>query len=396
MGHHGGVPVECDSAPAALPTNTVPSNSHESTPKDMPALGGRTDTERPVVIRTDAAPHVGVGHAMRMLALSQELIGRGVPCILVGEASVAWVTALYESAGVQVRAAAGGPDELAQFALSVHARAVVLDRYTFGPEYGETLRSAGLRVMAVVDGDFGAQQVGDIYLDQNPGATPHATNEGEIALAGASYTLFRDSLLTARRNAHDLPTRDDISEEIRQGTHAADTPVRVLAVFGGTDPFHAGETIVPLILATGLAVHVTLVRPEGSQPLIFDDLPPHQHVEQVGPLRDLPATALASDFVISAAGTSVWELMCLGAPLGVVCVVDNQVPGYHATVQARIATGVAVLDDVRTNEAARRTSIDTLRDILTNATARREMAIRAQSLLDGRGRERVADVLLNG
>ena len=389
--HHGVVSASEYSSPArtsaAISAATSVSESSPLSSSESSSESASTHPDAPgqaqhVIIRTDAEPAVGVGHAMRMLALAQELTSRDVRCTLVGRLSVEWVAQLYREAGLDVVEPPQDADAFVTLVQQLAGDAVVLDRYTLGPTYGTALRAAGIRTMAVVDAAFGADQVADIYLDQNPGAQPHPTSEGEVALAGAPYTLFRDSVLSQRRDTTTLTA------------HNSSEPLRVLAVFGGTDPFGAGEVIVPLLLATGLDVDVTVVRPEGARELTFTPATERQNVRQVPPLNDLPASALAADLVITAAGSSVWELMCLGAPLGVVCVVDNQVPGYRQTMSMDVAYGVAVLDEVRTDEQAQTETIRVLHEALTDATGRRAQAIRAQQMLDGRGRQRVADVLL--
>ena len=50
--------------------------------------------------------------------------------------------------------------------------------------------------------------------------------------------------------------------------------------------------------------------------------------------------AAAADLVISAAGSSLSELLCIGAAAAVVCVADNQQLGYARVVAAGTAAGL--------------------------------------------------------
>ena len=52
----------------------------------------------------------------------------------------------------------------------------------------------------------------------------------------------------------------------------------------------------------------------------------------IGPTVAARPQYVESDLVISASGTSTWELLCLGATAGLVCVVDNQEMGYERAV----------------------------------------------------------------
>ena len=54
-------------------------------------------------------------------------------------------------------------------------------------------------------------------------------------------------------------------------------------------------------------------------------------------LDDLPAVVREHDLVISAAGTSVWDFACMGAPMALVCAVDNQARAYRTVIDAGLA-----------------------------------------------------------
>ena len=359
----------------AVPTVAVSTSATDNAAADGCAAPGTFH----VILRADATPSVGVGHAMRLLALSQELISRGLSVGLVGDVEVPWVQKGYEEAGVALVGPVSSPAELVRMARTHGARAVVLDRYDLGPSWGEAARAAGLRVLAMADGPFGSDQVADVYVDQNPGAQERDIDAGQIAVAGARYTLFRDDVLAQRGDASLI--QDPVGR-----------PMRVLAVFGGTDPFGAGEVVVPLLLSTGVPVEVTWVRPVGAASVDVT-VGAGQSVTQVGPLSKLAEAARGVDVVVTAAGSSVWELMCVGVPVGVVCVTDNQLAGYRVVIANRWATGVGELERLRDGsglDAAR----EDVRVMLTDVGARREMAVRSQQMLDGLGRARVADLLI--
>ena len=109
----------------------------------------------------------------------------------------------------------------------------------------------------------------------------------------------------------------------------------------------------------------------------------------------LAARAAACDLVVTASGSSVWELMCLGVPLGVVCVIDNQRPGYDMVADADLALGLGDLEMLRRDDDARAAAVSALREAFTDRDVRVERAARAQELLDGRGRARVAEALVS-
>lgn len=341
-----------------------------------------------VGLRCDAGHRAGVGHAVRLLALAEELQRRGARVVLLGTLDVAWLREAYAAHDIDAVAAPASPTDLTALADRLGLTAIVLDRYDLDPATGACLRAAGRVVLAMVDDSFGAAQEADLYVDQNLGARPHGAGPvGSTTLAGIEYALFRDSVLDRVRTGRPSPVDD-----ARTPT-SAHRPARVLAVFGGTDPFGAAPVLTPLLLQTGLPLDLTVVTPDPGARAEIEAFARHdgQTVNAVGPLSDLPAVAAAADLVVSASGSSVWELLCLGVPTAAVCVVDNQQPGYTETVRRGVVAGLGRLDELRADEAA--PGVEVLRDLIREPAVRDALAARGRHLVDGHGRQRVADAL---
>jgi spore coat polysaccharide biosynthesis predicted glycosyltransferase SpsG len=166
-----------------------------------------------------------------------------------------------------------------------------------------------------------------------------------------------------------------------------------LAVFGGTDAYGAGPHAVAALAATGLPFDATVVapRPELVEAIRAVPLADGQRVEPIGPTSRLAAEVIASDLVISASGTSTWELLCLGAVAGLVCVVDNQVLGYERTVATGAAAGIGLLSELTRGPDQ---AVPVLTRLLSDRDERARLAAAGWRLVDGQGRARVADALL--
>lgn len=344
---------------------------------------GKTFPQR-IALRCDATSAIGVGHVVRCLALGEELRDRGVDVVLWGRiedtggtGGLSWLTDLVAGSGLQRLTPAD--DVTGQLGQAADERftAVVLDGYRLPPSLGEGLRRAGRRVLALVDDGFGADQVADVYVDQNLAARPHRGGPaGSHGLAGADYTLLRDAVLQRRRDPGQIT-------EIRC----------VLAVFGGTDPAGAAPLVIPALLATDAVLDITVV---SSGTTVGDrlaalPLPPHQRLRVIPPQPDLAGVAAAAELVVSAAGTTVWELLAIGVPTAVVCAVDNQEPGYRALLDADVVTG---LGSVPSFDPA--TATAALSELIRDPRRAVALARRGQRLIDGSGRRRVADALLTG
>ncbi|GAB3875535.1 PseG/SpsG family protein [Terrabacter terrigena] len=335
-----------------------------------------------IALRCDARPETGTGHVVRCLALGDELTSRGARVTILGEVTgVGWLADQIARRGLPVVASPDEPGALAALARESGVDAVVLDGYHLDPGCGRALRDAGVTVLSMLDDTFGAGQDADLYLDQNFGARPAPGIAPERQLLGLDHSLFRDEVLRHR------PTTP------RRTPRA--TP-RVLAVFGGTDPYAAAPVVVPLLLASGRPLHVVAVaaRPEIAAALEALATSPGQHVEVVSPTPDLAALAATCDVAVTAAGSSVWEFLCLGLPSMLVCVVDNQGPGYDAVTGRGLAEPFGHLSQLRDDEAVRSTAVAVLDMLLSDPERQAALASAGMSLVDGRGRARVADALL--
>lgn len=350
----------------------------------MTSLADRRPT---VGVRCDAGPATGVGHLVRCVALAEELVGRGLGVVFLGDlGGLPFAQRQLADRGLPLLPAPVAPEDLADLAGSLGLAAVVLDGYHLDPGCGAALMARGLPVLALSDGGFGAGQRATIHLDQNLGAVrpAHLPPDTE-ALSGLAHVLLRD-LVRSRRPASAPVTTDTANT---QG------PASVLAVFGGTDPTAAVLTLAPLVLGTGEPLHLRAV---ASTPATVEALQrlrpgPRQTLTVLPPADDLPALAVQADLVVSAAGSSVWELLCLGAPTALVCVSDNQEAGYREVVGRGLVEGLGHVAALRDHEPARTAATARLSTLLRDRDARARLAARGLAEVDGRGRERVADAL---
>ncbi|GGM46418.1 hypothetical protein GCM10011608_33980 [Micromonospora sonchi] len=336
-------------------------------------------------LRCDAGPQRGVGHLVRSLALGEELLARGAAVEVFGAvAGVDWAAGQLAARGIPLRPGPDTPHGLVAAARRHALDAVVLDSYELDPAGAGALRAAGVLTLAIVDGDTRGQDA-DLYLDQNFG-TDLVVPAGRL-LAGSAYALLRDSVLAARPAA-------------ARPAMQVDRPT-VLAFFGGTDAAGAAPLLTEVLLATGRPMDLTVVagRPETADRLARLTPGPGQAVLPVPPTDALPALIAGADLVVSAAGTSVWELCCLAAPSALVCVVDNQRESYRRVVAAGLAAGLGELPALTasgtTGQATRATAAHTLDELLTSGERRAALSARARTAVDGRGRARVVDAVLD-
>jgi RimJ/RimL family protein N-acetyltransferase len=149
---------------------------------------------------------------------------------------------------------------------------------------------------------------------------------------------------------------------------------------GGTDAGGFTPTILDLLARTGLPLQVTAVT---TGPAVVAPGRPagKLDVTLVPPAEDVAALMVGHDLVLSAAGTSMAELFCLGVPTVLVCVADNQRPGYQRALDAGAAVGIDPADAGR--------AVDLLRRVAGDAELRRTLSDTASRLVDGLGAWRI-------
>jgi spore coat polysaccharide biosynthesis predicted glycosyltransferase SpsG len=342
--------------------------------------GVLTETVR-IGVRCDVGPIRGVGHVMRCLALAEELRGRGAEVVFVCDShTVPWAHAQLVARAIPVEPAVRTPAEHVEVFRRLELDAVVFDSYDLDARVFSAVRRAGLPTLAIVDGDLRGAEA-DVYVDQNLGSELDQPElpQGSVRLAGLDYVLLRDEVLALRPAEPPVPGP------------GGGVP-RVFAFFGGTDAFGAGPYVVAALAATGVPFEATVVAPGEDLAKAIGAVPlgAGQHVEVIGPTSQLAAAVVASDLVLSASGTSTWELLCLGATAGLVCVVDNQVMGYERAVATGAAVGVGILSDLKVDPTP---AAAVLRPLLTDPVERARIATAGWKLVDGLGRTRVADAL---
>ncbi len=317
----------------------------------------------------DGGPIRGVGHVMRCLSLAEEFAARGFQPVFAADiGGIGWVEAELQRRGITVVTSAhvDMTPILGQMPI-----AAVVDSYDLPAESSERLRTAAIPLLAIHDGSNGDRPA-DVRLDQNLGARGSG-------LLGLDYALLRDDILRLR------------PESPRVGRHGV--PPKVLAFFGGTDAFGAAPVVAQLLAATGLDFAATIVAANDRLAARIAAIPTsdRQSIRVISAGSELTSHIAGADLVIGASGTTLWELLCVGAASAVVCVVDNQEIGYARVVATGVAAGLGSLDAMRTNPAA---ATAALRSLLLDPAERDRLRAAGWRLVDGKGRQRVADALL--
>jgi spore coat polysaccharide biosynthesis predicted glycosyltransferase SpsG len=311
------------------------------------------------VIRADASAKIGAGHVMRCCAIAEELIDRGQNVVFVGETkSLPWV---------QERVRALGFSEIYSdteyFRSDPKSDVLILDSYEVDP--GDSFISAAnwRRVVAIVD-DATPQVHADLYIHPGSGTTwlPPSPGKGVRLLSGIEYIPIRKSIRSSRHES------------------ASNAELKILVIGGGSDFFDFCGAI-------GSALHMLA---EQFSAIFFVDpsttLPPDTRFTSVTIGAKLEDFLKGTDLVFTTAGTSSWELLSCGLPLGLACAVDNQVANYRYQTQAHLALGIGL----RTDNDRWELDSKAIHKLVTDQECRKGLSAKARHVVDGNGSARIA------
>lgn len=330
-----------------------------------------------VVLRADADVTHGSGHVMRVLTIAEALAARGHETILVtAPIDIPWLTRRVASSGVRLLESAPRGELAADLVLAHAPDRVVVDSYAFAASDISSL-DRHVPVLMLVDGDRrGAEAT--LYLDQNLGAdeAPYGGVDPRSLLLGSKYALVRSEVSRLRRERPD---------ELRH------EPPRLLVVIGGTDPRGLSVDVVAALAPLLARVTMTVVAQERHHAAI-EGLGLGDRLVVLAPTPSLPELFAESDLVVSAAGTTAWDVCSLGIPSVLMATAANQLPSMTRADRAGVAVGVDLVDD-----DALPAGLVALRDgvvrLLDDAGLRGRLAGACAAAFDGAGPMRVAEAL---
>ncbi len=253
---------------------------------------------------------------------------------------------------------------------------VVVDSYQIPADEISLLNSI-TPVLAIIDGDPRGIEA-DIYLDQNLGSEERfqgALSQGAKQLFGSQFSLVRPEILESRRS------------EIRHSL-TLETG-KLLVFFGGSDPFRGAVTL-SRVLSTSNLNNCTFIAPkrdhlEIARHLAKSDADIFEFTDSI------PKLIAEADAVISAAGTSAWDISTIGTPAAYFGVADNQKASLEAIENFGVGISLGGLSEVDDKSTILRQRIEQL---ILDDEIRSSLFKSTRQLFDGNGCNRVSDWII--
>jgi UDP-2,4-diacetamido-2,4,6-trideoxy-beta-L-altropyranose hydrolase len=322
---------------------------------------------RNVLFRCDAGSRMGVGHAVRCLALGNALAREGWRCSFAVNNQFAESLPYGANPEFEIIEATGDSPWNAD---ALYSRwpdgfeVAVVDHYDLDAKFDSSIKGWAKRV-AVIDDLIDREHDCDILLCSAPPAGATADNIGsEITLLGPDYALLRDQFAHAR------------AIKLLKKTES-NSPLHVHIALGGSPQSALLRNIVEGLALAGPPLDAVVV---GGTPDDLSQIATHVNFERIAAASDMAGEMARADIAVGACGGSAWERAALGLPSLALALVDNQIHVARALADAQAAI-VMVQGVTATAEQI----CEAVRSLIEDEKLRTAMSARALRLCDGLG-----------
>lgn len=331
-----------------------------------------------MVIRFDATPVIGGGHAIRCLALAEEIASRGKSPILACNSET------FSSFPIQPLFRAiklnGDPTtELRQLQseLAEGCDVLLVDHFERSLEFERASRGWA-KCVAAIDGQRRSHDC-DLLIDPNPGRVV-SEYSGLVPfackiLSGTEFAILRKEYLHLRPASLKRRSAPKRIDNLLVNFGAFSRPVLEEKVVAALE--HAGFN-GKLVFAGNPKI---IVGQTAERNLPYE-------VERVGWTDSIAGLQSTCDLMIGAGGSSIWEGCCLGVPMILIQIAENQ-----SYVLQEVGSRGAAIVLGKDNEVTCATLSNVFRTILRDPSTLTRLSVNAANLCDGLGIKRIGQAV---
>lgn len=250
---------------------------------------------------------------------------------------------------------------------------VVVDGGRFRSDYREILGREGLKVLMIDDIGLDASHT-NVVLNQNLHAAPEMYPGQPRLLLGPHYALLRRCFRTF----------------VAGQKAGKDKDCRLLVLFGGSDHAKLTEYFIDLAPRLSSSFDEIVIVVGGGNPRLQEILskPRNPRIIVKHDVTDMASEIARADLVVSSAGSTVWELCALSAPMILVAASNMEVAS--AKRMAEKGAAIYVGDSTNIDDDY---LISVIAGMATNPVRRKELGFHAGQLVDGAGALRVCSYI---
>ena len=312
------------------------------------------------VFRADASPLIGSGHVVRSVAVAEALRDAGQEVIHVGKIlDLPWLDELLiEGAFSQY-----GLDE--SDVPPSKENKLVIDSYSLDTKNNYfQLDSWGL-VACLVDKST-PQFHANLYFNLSPEINwkPAIGDSAAKIYSGVEYIPVRKIHLFKNQKT---------SESV---------PLRIVITSGGSDSTNLIDSIINNMAALDFEFEAEVLSNNSFE------LDSRFKISRLG--SSLSRALEECDLVLTAAGSTIWELLNRRIAFGVFCCVDNQLENYKFLSSTNLASPLGIYD----MNLGWKIDDEALRRLIVNSSTRAELRSRMCQLQFGEGAKNIANILM--
>jgi len=337
-----------------------------------------------VCIRVDGSSDIGTGHVIRCLAVAEELSGRGFKPV--------FCTRDFDSGLIEKIKARGFELSVIPVNLSIeedmkhftrlgqkhNADIAITDNYHFRDNYIEYLKD-NFSVLVSIDDIADAFFYSDILINQNINATSEMYKDkigkGTKLLLGPEYAMLSPEF----KKYHNKPR--DFSEV-----------KNILVTLGGVDPENQTLKVLKALemVDNDFSITAVLGVSNRNKEIIRDYVgKAKKNINLRENVSNMAELIYEADIAIGAGGSTSWEFCCLGIPMIIIFLADNQKGVAEGLCERGIAVNLGWYKHVTENDI--KVAVENLID---SPYKREIMSLKGKETVDGKGTERAVNEII--
>ena len=359
-----------------------------------------------ILFRADANSSIGMGHVMRCLSIADAISSStSFPTIVRGKADIKFVLAdetveeLIKSRGYEpivlhtdYKAMDTEIPVWEELEPSIDADLIIVDSYFVTTSYLSFLRD-NIGFTAYIDDVLSFPYPVDVLVDYNA----YATVDSYHALYGGKEEpelIIGPSFAPLRAMFQGVPPKEQ-REKVKD----------VLLSIGGSDELHIALSFVKYLCEhpSSFTYHILLGAMNQDKDEIHFLSAGKDWIELHENVQDMRGLICSMDVIVSAAGSTLYEICACGVPLITFSTADNQVPGAEAFENLGLAVNIgdlrdptsinpsAVISGTLSSDAVERI-MEAVEDL--DEDTRISMVRHQREMIDGMGAKRLSERLI--
>ena len=338
-------------------------------------------------IRADATQKIGTGHVMRCIALAQAWQDTEGKVVFISHCQSNLIKQRildegFNLVGIERFYSHFNDFKIFRNCISSVSKGketlsrdwVVLDGYHFDTAYQKSIQEAGYKLLVIDDYAHLNCYHANLLLNQNINALDYGytCDKDTILLLGADFILLRNEFLAYKKYRWGVPEK---IKKILVTLGGADPDNITLKVIQAIDKFNDREFNVKIIVGP------ENTNSEELKKYLFSVSFSNELLDNVSNMPELMAWA---DLVISAAGSTCWELCFIGVPSLLIIAAENQSGIGIELDRCGAAINLGWHENVDKNKI-----YFALKEIINSASILKKMSEKGKKIVDGNGAKKV-------